>query len=116
MASLIIPLGLMLIGAKLLFLPQAERFLYYYQTKMSSINQETSDFAQKYFGKMSIIVGGILLIPSVILAILMQGEYEGIIRTLFMVLIVVQIAGVVLSATLTENALKKNFDESGNKK
>jgi FtsH-binding integral membrane protein len=112
----LIPVMLMLIGAKTLLMPHAEKFLYHYSTKLSRINQDTSHFAQKYFGKAALICGAVSLIPSVILMILAQGDLGGLYRVLFMSLIVIQIAGVFIAVVFTENALKKNFDESGNKK
>ena len=88
--------------------------IYGYRTSMSMINEETWKFAHKYCGKLWVKLGFIMLIVSVVssLAIFLFNGNQGINVAIFIMQIIVVIAAIFP----VEKALKKNFDENGNRR
>lgn len=86
-----------------------------YRTKMSMKNCDTWEFANRYFGKLWFICGLIFLPLSIILMIFVIGQSEDIVGNFGTIICVVQLIPLIGSIFLTENALKKNFDNNGNK-
>ena len=87
-----------------------------YRTKRSMKNQETWQFAHKYFGKVWYVCGLVLLPISVIVMLFLIGQSEDFIGNFGGAICVVQLIPLIGSVFLTENALKKDFDENGNKR
>ena len=85
-----------------------------YRTKSSMRNRETWEFAHKYFGKLW-YTSGLVLFPIVIIVMLfIIGKSEDVIGNVGAGICVVQLFPLIGSTFLTENELKKNFDENGN--
>lgn len=107
----------LMIGFGLLFLkrpPKHINSIYGYRTKMSSLNQETWDFAHRYVGKVILFSGIVTLIIS--LAVLVAFRHTGAYDTIVVVLMFVQIIPFVLVIPPTERALHYTFDKDGKRK
>ena len=89
---------------------------YGYRTAMSSKNQETWDFAQKYMGEVWYKAGKTLLIPSVLPLLFVLGRDVGTVGKVGMIACGVQLVVMLGSIAVTERALKKNFDKDGNRR
>jgi len=93
--------------------PKNINSLYGYRTRMSSINQETWDFAHGYSGRVWLRTGVYVLVGSMVLIILLRNskEYERYMLTLFYI----QMGFMLMVIPLTEKALRKSFDKEGNR-
>ncbi len=87
-----------------------------YRTSMSMKNKETWIFAHKYCGKIWFFSGLIMLPLSVAVMLLVVGGSENIVGTVGVILCILQTIPIIISIILTEKALEKTFDESGNKR
>ena len=86
-----------------------------YRTKRSMQNQDTWDFAQKYCSKISLY----MFFPSLILAIAimptMISKSIDRIGWIGLGITMIQMMSFIVIMISTEKALKKTFDENGNK-
>ena len=87
-----------------------------YRTPMSMKNKETWEFAHKYSGKIWYACGLVLLPITVAVMLLCIGKSENIVGTVGSVVCAVQLVILIGSIYPTEKALKKFFDENGNKR
>lgn len=87
-----------------------------YRTAMSQKNKDTWFFAQTYCGKLWLKIGAALSIPSVIVQIPFINAGEDVLGTLALVIEFIQIAVLISSVFSVEKALKRTFDEDGNRK
>lgn len=87
-----------------------------YRTSMSMKNKDTWEFAHHYCGRLWIIIGGIMIVPSVISMLFVIGKDIGTVGSFGGILCFVQLAFLIASIFPTEWALKKNFDKHGNRK
>lgn len=87
-----------------------------YRTRRSMQNKETWDFAHRYFGRLSLVFGLVLMPLTIIAAPTFRNtdvETVGIMGTLLMT---GQIVFLIILIIPTEIALKKNFDKDGNRR
>lgn len=96
--------------------PQMVNRLRGYRTNRSMKNQDTWKFAHIYYGNLSLKLGTIILIISIIIMISLYGEDNSLINKTGLILTFVQIIFLILPIIPTEKALKKNFDELGNRR
>ena len=89
---------------------------YGYRTAMSSKNQDTWDFAQRYMGKVWYQAGRWLLIPSAVPLLFVLGRDVGTIGKVGMIACGVQLVVMLGSGLVVERALKKNFDKNGKRR
>lgn len=89
---------------------------YGYRTTMSSKNQETWDFAQRYMGEVWYKAGKVLLRPSALPLLFVLGRDVGTVGMVGMTVCGVQLVVMLGSIGVTEHALKKNFDKNGKRK
>jgi uncharacterized membrane protein len=87
-----------------------------YRTSMSMKNKETWEFAHHYCGKLWLSSGWKMVVPSFVAMLLVIRKDEGVVGTLGGILCVIQLVFLIGSIFPTEIALKKNFDENGNRK
>lgn len=87
--------------------------IYGYRTPMSVKNQDTWDFANQYMGKLWTKLGLIMLIISIILEFLSVYKFM---KNINSILIPIQIVVLIASIFPVEKALKKHFDENGNRR
>jgi len=93
--------------------PKNINSLYGYRTRMSSVNQETWDFAHEYSGRVWLRTGVYVLVGSMVLMLLLKNskDFERYMLTMFYV----QMGFMLMVIPLTEKALRKSFDKEGNR-
>ncbi|AFM40944.1 hypothetical protein Desaci_1967 [Desulfosporosinus acidiphilus SJ4] len=96
--------------------PKEINSVFGYRTSMSMKNKDTWEFAHHYCGKVWIIIGSIMLIPSALVMLFVIGKTDNSIGVLSLILCSIQTVFIVGSIVPTEMALKSNFDEHGNRK
>ena len=94
--------------------PEKPNIVVGYRTAKSSKNKDTWTFAHRYFGKLLLIAGVILLILSVVAVIFMPNSKTEIIGWIFIV--IQTVIGIIVPIILTEKALNANFDNAGNRR
>lgn len=80
-----------------------------YRTKLSRRSQEAWDFAQKLFGKLSLIMGAVTLLPSVVPMLFVIGGDADVCGWTGGYVVLVQMIIMILIIPFTENAIKKKF-------
>ena len=114
---LLIPLLMIIFGLVFRKCPPKEiNYIYGYRTPRSTKSQETWDFAHKYMGRLWLLFGIIILIPSIIGMVLVIGLDEDTVGYTGMAITLIQLFVMMIPIIPTERALKKNFDENGNRK
>ena len=96
--------------------PKEINYIFGYRTNMSMKNKETWDFAHKYIGKLWFHLGLLLLPITVIPLLFVIGGTEdtvGMVGSIICIVSLVMLGGPIIP---TERALKKTFDEEGNRK
>ena len=86
-----------------------------YRTARSMKNMETWKFAHEYCGIIWRKVGLIALIISVLVHLPFYHSNEDVIGILSLVVVLIQTIVLIIPIYLTEMALKRTFDEEGNK-
>ena len=115
--DLLLPLTMILFGrAFLKKSPNSINQVFGYRTVISMKNRDTWDFAHQYCGKLWLRWGLILLPCSVtpMLFLLDKSADEiGILGAIIMFVQMIPLVGTIFS---TEQALKRTFDQKGNRK
>ena len=109
---------LLMIGFGFYFSKKAPRkinMFFGYRTEMSMKNKETWEFAHHHCGKVWHITGWVMLLISGIAMLLVLGKDENLVRIYGVVICCVQLIPLFGSIKPTEIALKKTFDENGNR-
>ena len=115
--ALLVPLILMLCGYLLYYkTPKKINGFYGYRTKMSRKNQKTWDFANRYCGRVWMLMGSGMLPVSVLCMKLVVDADVDTIGMWNGILVTIQCVIMILAVPLTERALRKNFDAYGIKK
>ncbi|MBQ2275626.1 MAG: SdpI family protein [Lachnospiraceae bacterium] len=114
---LLVPLTMICFGRIFLKNPPKEiNSIYGYRTPRSTKNIETWKFAHHYSGKLWFQWGVILLPLSILPMFFLLGKSTDEIGTWGSIICLLQIIPLVGVIFPTEAALKKTFDENGNKK
>lgn len=114
--NLLIPLIMLIIGVVFLVRPPKNINNYYgYRTHRSMINLDTWNFAHKYCGKIWIVIGSIMLPICLVIMLLIMKEDNSIVGALGAFITIIEIVPLIYSINPVEKALKKNFDEDGNR-
>lgn len=87
-----------------------------YRTKRSMQNMDTWKFAHSYCGKLWWKIGWVLLIVTVFLQILMLRVPMESVTLYSLILMFAQTAVMLLTILPTERALKKHFDDHGQRR
>ena len=105
---LIVPIISIVIGVLFVkFPPKSMNYVIGYRTRRAMKNQETWEFANRYFGKLFLITAVLLLFLSLLAYSLMrQFELMDQVNNL----ILVQIIVLFVPIFITEKALKQRFD------
>lgn len=115
--NFLIPVIMLFFGVK--FRKQGPKIIngiYGYRTSMSMKNRETWEFAHQYCGKLWIKLGLIMFIISIIISALSFALEEDVLGIIEVILVTIQTFVLILSIFPVEKALKKNFDENGNRR
>lgn len=96
--------------------PREINTLFGYRTARSMKNQDTWVFAHKYCGKIWSVTGLVMLPVTLVLMLLIYGKSEDTIGLVGGAITFAQIIPLIVAIVPTERALKKNFDENGNRR
>lgn len=115
--DLIIPLTMIILGAVFMKKPPKNiNYLFGYRTPRSTKNEDTWQFAHNYCGKIWVSWGWVLLILSLLPFIILIGKDKDLIATVGGAISIIQLIVILLTIVPVEKALKKTFDENGNRK
>lgn len=87
-----------------------------YKTAMSRLNRDTWEFANHYYNKRMRVAGWIMLIISIAAMLFTRGKGEPTASICTPILLGIQLAVLLIAVIPTEIALRKTFDENGNRK
>lgn len=97
--------------------PKKINYVFGYRTARSMKNEDTWKFAHKLIGKIWLVCGTLLLVGGVVFFfVFTSGKDENAASIASLVILGVQLLVLMCSIIPTEIALKKNFDENGNRK
>lgn len=115
--NLLMPL-IMLIGGYCMYRkpPKEINGLVGYRTTMSKKNKDTWKFAHDYCGRLWIKLGFILLIPTILVQIPFVHSSENAIGIVALIVEAVQLTILIGSIVPVEKALKRTFDENGDRR
>ena len=116
-SDLLIPL-VMIVGGMLMWkrTPKKINSVYGYRSARSMKNLDTWTFAHRYVGRLWWVIGWIILAPTVLANLPFAGKSDDTISIVGTVILIVQMTILVAALISTERALKRNFDENGNRK
>lgn len=96
--------------------PKDINSIYGYRTSMSKKNMDTWNFAHHYFGKLWFVIGIIILPVSIIPMFFFIKQSTDVVGTAGSIIEIIQIIVLLIPIYSTEKALKKTFDENGNRR
>ena len=115
--NLIIPLSMVFLGKYFSKrAPGQINMLFGYRTTRSTKNEDTWRFAHSVFGRIWYRTGLILLPVTLAAMLLVLGKDADTVGTVGSIVCLVQLPVMLYAILPTERALKKNFDEDGNRK
>ena len=96
--------------------PKKINYVFGYRTARSMKNEDTWKFAHNFIGKLWLVCGALLLVVGTALFfIFTANKNENAVSIASLVILGVQLLVLMCSIIPTECALKKTFDENGNK-
>lgn len=114
--TLLVPLIMIVFGTRFeKNAPKEINSVFGYRTTMSMKNKETWQFAHKYIGKLWKKCGWLFLLISAAVIIVSFGKDIAAVSIIGVITCAVQIIVMLCTVIPTEIALKKNFDECGNR-
>ena len=114
--DLLVPLTMIYFGARFeKNAPKEINAAFGYRTTMSMKNKETWQFAHEYIGKLWKICGRLVLLVSVVVMFFSYGKDIIAVSIIGGLVCLIQIVIMICTMIPTETALKKNFDEYGNR-
>ena len=116
-SDLLIPL-VMIVGGMLMWkrTPKKINGIYGYRTSRSMKNLDTWTFAHRYIGRLWWVIGWVTVPASVISMLPFVGRGDDAISVVSTVVLIVQMLILVATVIPTERALKRAFDENGERK
>ena len=115
--NLILPLSMIGVGAFFVkHAPSEINMVFGYRTRMATKNQDTWAFAHLYFGKLWRIIGQAMLLLSIIGMLILIGRTEHTVGVAGSVIMGVQCVLLIVPVIPTEIALRKYFDQNGNRR
>ena len=117
LVDLLIPLMMLIFGSKFRKgAPDEINYVYGYRTNRSMQNEETWAFAHKVIGKVWTVLGVITTVLTVVVFLLLLVVEKDTVSNFGIVICYAQIFELVISIFFTESALKKEFDENGERR
>lgn len=96
--------------------PKEINSVFGYRTRMSMKNQDTWEFAHHHCGNLWFVLGLLLLLLSAIAMLFLLGKSEDTVGIIGAMICIVQSMILIISIFPTEFALRKHFDQEGNRK
>lgn len=112
--SLLVPLSMVFLGNRWKKNPPGKNSYSGYRTAMSCINQDTWNYAHKYWGRLCFILGMILIAITVVSMLYFRTHSN--FETAVIYLVFIQIAIMTLTIVPTEIKLNKVFTKQGYRK
>ena len=121
---IVIPLTIVVVPLIMLFFglyfknksPKEINSLFGYRTTMSMKNKDTWEFAHHYCGRLWLVLGMIMLPLSVIPMLFFINQDIDVVGIAGGIIEGIQVVVLLISIFPTEKALKKTFDENGNRR
>ena len=115
--NLLIP-AVMIIGGGLMWKssPKNINRVYGYRTARSMKNMDTWEFAHRYIGRLWWIIGWVSVVTTVLAQLPFIGSNDDKVSIVSCVILTVQMIALVVTVILTEMALKRTFDENGERR
>ena len=115
--DLIIPLVMVIAGWMMWrHSPKRINRWYGYRTALSMKNEQTWKFAHMYAGRLWCFIGFVMLISSVLICIPFVHSSAAVVGIIGSIVATVQVIVLIASVFPTEAALKRTFDENGERK
>ena len=114
--NLLIPVLILILGIIFRNASTKINYIYGYRTVMSMKNQETWEFANKYYGLICIRMGIMFTILGLILSLITMNFSENVQGITMIIWLTVETIAIIITIIPVEKALKKNFDEKGNRR
>lgn len=92
------------------------KFAFGYRTVMSMKNEETWEYAHRFFGKLWFRFGIAVGLISIIVLFFFIGKDKDTVGFAGMIICYVQLVAMLLPVIPTELALRRRFDKNGNRK
>ena len=92
------------------------KFAFGYRTIMSMRNEETWEYAHRFFGKLWFRFGIAVGLISIIVLFFFIGKDKDTVGFAGMIICYVQLVAILLPVIPTELALRRRFDKNGNRK
>ena len=92
------------------------KFAFGYRTVMSMRNEETWEYAHRFFGKLWFGLGIAVGLISIIVLFFFIGKDKDTVGFAGMIICYVQLVAILLPVIPTELALRRRFDKNGNRK
>lgn len=113
--SLLIPLSMFILGKRWSKNPPKKiNGFSGYRTTMSTLNHDTWYYAHKYWGKISFILGGLMIVATTIYLITIKNRSD--FEDLVTYLVFIQMVIMALTIIPTELKLKKIFTKTGQRR
>lgn len=108
---------IMILAGRMMFrhCPEEINSVFGYRTKRSMKSIDAWKFANDYCGRLWQKIGLISIVPTVAAQLLLLNKGKNAISIASLVIISVQAVILLITIIPTENALKKNFDDNGNR-
>ena len=114
---LLIPVSMIVLGRRLQKNPPENiNLLYGYRTTRSLKNQDTWIFANRFIGAVWSIFGSALLPATILPMFFVIGKDVRTVGLFGLAMVGIQFIPMITSVFLTEHALKKTFDDDGNRR
>ena len=92
------------------------KFAFGYRTVMSMRNEETWEYAHRFFGKLWFRFGIAVGLISIIVLFFFIGKDKDTVGSAGMIICYVQLVAMLLPVIPTELALRRRFDKNGNRR
>lgn len=96
--------------------PEKINPFYGYRTIRSMKSTEAWIFAQKYSGKLWLIMGLPMLILSAAVFLYCKANFPDQLAMIFLIILTLQVVAIAAPIPIVEHALKENFDDQGKPK
>ena len=115
--SLLMPVLMIILGARFRRRPPKSINAFFgYRTRRSMINRDTWAYAHRFFGRIWLILGLILLPLSVVYMCLCRRTDADTISRSATILCLIQLVILIVPIFFTEKAIRQHFDDDGNRK
>lgn len=114
--ALLVPLAMIIFGTRFeKKAPKEINAVFGYRTTMSMKNKATWQFAHEYIGRLWKICGWLVLLISAVVMLISSGKDITAVSITGGIVCIIQIIVMLCTVIPTEIALRKNFDEYGNR-